>query len=210
MSDTNTLAGRWFTIDAFSERAARILSSDIARRQDLATMGTQLKFVSSGTSDGRTSWRMDREVPPEAETESAFTRIRPIFLQGDPVFHGMVMTAIGGLTREAPSHQKAATRAVRDAWRSFEKSNRWSMGVATEASGLEGAMRTDRQIARDFLYGDLVHAEADAQRRLAGVSREDRLIAAVPWVSDAIHLTEATRRLILDLKDAGVLTPRPS
>lgn len=63
MSDMSTLTGRWwFTIDAFDERATIILNSAIARRDDLATIGTQMKFIAS-VLDGHTSWRMDREVP---------------------------------------------------------------------------------------------------------------------------------------------------
>lgn len=120
------------------------------------------------------------------------------------------MKAISGLARDHPSDHQAVIRPLRDAWRSFEKNHRWSLGVATEVSGLDGAMRTDRQIARDFLYGGLVHADPDARQRLTDVSVEDRLIAAVVWVTDTIRLTEATRRLILDLKDAGALAPRPS
>jgi hypothetical protein len=70
-------------------------------------------------------------------------------------------------------------------------------------------LRTDRQIARDFLYGDLVHADAEARRRLRIVPYDERLLAAVVWVAKAIRLTQATKQLIIDLEDGGYPAPQP-
>jgi hypothetical protein len=46
-------------LDEFMNRAERVLSSEIARREDLATVGTTMRFIGS-LSEGVTSWRMER------------------------------------------------------------------------------------------------------------------------------------------------------
>ncbi len=69
-------------------------------------------------------------------------------------------------------------------------------------------MRTDRQIARDFLYGKLVHADPEARQRLRSVPENEQLLAAVVWVADATRLTQATKQLIIDLQDGGYFTSR--
>ncbi|QXG77484.1 hypothetical protein KUM42_08265 [Modestobacter sp. L9-4] len=198
----------WYTLDEFLDRAERVLSSEIARREDLATVGTTMKLIAS-VLDGAVRWSIQRQVPREADIESAATRVRPLFLQDDPVFYGKVTNAIGGLARSAGNEHKATIKALKEAWRTFDKSYRWAVAVSKEPNFTAGQFRNDRQIARDFLYGDLVHADADARQRLANISPEERLLAAVVWVADATRLTLATKQLIVDLTDAGALAARP-
>jgi hypothetical protein len=199
----------WFTIDEFMDRAERVLSSEIARREDLATVGTTMKLIGS-LSEGATSWRTERDHPPEAHIESAATRVRPLFLENDSVFHGKVTTAIGGLARGAPEEIKQVIKALKKAWRSDEEGYRWSFGVGGAGVAPEhGRLRTDRQIARDFLYGKLVHADPEARQRLRFVPEDEQLLAAVVWAADATRLTQATKKLIIDLRDGGYFTPRP-
>jgi hypothetical protein len=206
---TTQIGKWWFTLDEFRERAERVLSSAIAQRDDLATVGTTARIIAS-VVDGATRYTIQRRVPRDADIESAATRVRPLFLEQDPVFHGKVMNAISGLAQAgADDEQKATIRSLRDAWRSFEKSRRWAVGVSKEPSITHGQMRSDREIARDFLYGDLVHADPEARKRLRHISEDERLLAAVVWVADATRLTLATKQLIIDLTDAGVLSPRP-
>ncbi len=113
------------------------------------------------------------------------------------------------LLKRADDEQRALIKALRDAWRSFERSYRWAMGVSKDPTIIRGQMRSDLEIGRDFLYGDLVHADPEARRRLRHVPEGDRLLAAVVWVADATKLTLATKQLVIDLTDAGVLSPRP-
>ena len=198
----------WFTIDEFLDRAALVLDSEIARREDLATLGSTMNLVAS-VQKGETTWRMERSVPPDFLIESAATRVRPLFTNDDPVFHGRVTNALLGLlTDTTPASVKQGLRSLKKAWAQDEDHYRWSLGIAT-AGDPPGQMRTDRQIARDWLYGDLVHADAEARRRLRNVPRHERLLAALSWVSDVIKLTQATKQACVDLRDAGCLAPRP-
>lgn len=198
----------WFTIDEFRDRAERVLSSRIAQREDLATIGSTMQLLLSA-QQGR--HQISFEYPPIEDIESAAARIRPLFLERDPVFHGKVANAISGLAQGAPDEQRAVIKVCKKAWVAHEGSSRWQMiSSRVEGPPLMDRMRTDREIARDFIYGDLVHADAEARARLRHIPMEDRLLATTTWITDAIRLAEATRRLIIDLTDAGSLSPRPS
>jgi hypothetical protein len=67
----------WYTLDEFCDRAERVLNSEIARRQDLATVSTTVKLIAS-VVDGAFRYAMEREVPREADVESAAARVRPL------------------------------------------------------------------------------------------------------------------------------------
>lgn len=207
MGGTTRVGQWWFTLDEFLDRAERVLTSEIARRADLATVGTTMKLIVS-LADGVPS-QMIREVPREADVESAAARVRPLFLQDDPVHHGKVTNAMGGLAQSAPEPQRQAIKQLKKTWQDMDTGYRWSVAVNVGAPPEPEQHRTDRQIARDFVYGDLVHADPEARQRLRLIPEGDRLLAAVVWVADAIRRTQATKQLIVDLKDAGYLTPRP-
>jgi hypothetical protein len=205
---TSQLGTWWFTIDEFLDRAERVLTSEIARNEDLATVGTTFNIIAS-IVDGDVRHRIEYEIPREADIESAATRVRPLYLEQDPVFHGKVINAIGGLAQPAPDEQRALVKMLKKAWKRQEDNYRWSMGASRTPGDRSGQLRTDRQIARDFLYGDLVHADPEARARIRYIPQSERLLAAVVWVADATRLTLATKQLIVDLRDAGSLTPRP-
>jgi hypothetical protein len=99
----------WYTLDEFCDRAERVLGSEIARRQDLATVGITVRLIAS-VVDGAFRYAMEREVPREADVESAAARVRPLFLQDDPVFHGKVTKAIGGLAHPPARSTKSPSR----------------------------------------------------------------------------------------------------
>jgi len=198
----------WFTLDQFHDRAQRVLDCRIAQREDLATLGTQIHVLLS-VQQGRhqVTW----EAAGEEEIESAAVRIRPLFLKDETVFHAKVMNALLHLTQQGPDSHRALLREGKKAWAGHKGGYRWKMTSAiVDGPPLMGRMLSDREIARDFMYGDLVHADPDARARLKHVPMEDRLWAAASWITDAIKLTETTRRIIIDLIDAGALASRPS
>jgi len=43
-----------------------------------------------------------------------------------------------------------------------------------------------------------------------GASLRGRRVASTVWAADAIKLTLATKQLVVDLRDGGYLSPRPS
>lgn len=107
-------------LDEFRDRAERVLSSAIARREDLATVGTSGRIIAS-VVDGATRYIIERQLPREADIESAAARVCPLLLEQDAVFHGKVMNATSGLAQaRADEQQKATFIALRGAGRSFE------------------------------------------------------------------------------------------
>jgi hypothetical protein len=205
---SSTPADWWFILDEFLDRAGRVLSSEIARRDDLATVGSTMKVVAAVTA-GATHYRLERQRPPVADIEAAVSRVRPLFAEDDLVFHRTVTGALGALAQHAPQDTKNQVRELGAAWRAHETSVRWGMASSLSPLPDDQRWRNDRQIARDFIYGDLLHADPEARRRLRGIPEDERLPAAAVWVADATRLTLATKQLILELRDAGLLTPRP-
>ncbi len=201
-------SGWWVTLDQFLDRAERVLSCELARREDLATVGTSGKFIASLAKGQPVVWSMERSHPPESDVESAAARLRPLFLQDERVQYGRVTNALGALAQGAPEPQRELVKLLKKAWEQHETGYRWAIG--STRSGGSREMRNDRQIARDFLYGDLMHADAAARQRLRGVPQGERLVAATAWAADAIKLTLATKQLVVDLRDGGYLSPRPS
>jgi hypothetical protein len=97
------IARWWSVLDEFEHTAERVLTSEIARHQDLATVGTTAKLIASMV-DGVHSWRIERERPRVADIEAAAGRVRPLFLKKEPSYHGNVTAAMKGLVRTFRSH----------------------------------------------------------------------------------------------------------
>lgn len=213
MSPTSShrIAQWWDTVEAFRDRAERILRCQIAQREDLATIGTTLQVVL--LLDGSGMSRLERQRPTDMEIDQAAALCRPLFLEQDSVSHLKVTKAISGLVHEgrtASPGQAELLKALRKAWQDHEGAWRWKVGSSRDNSPGAQELRTDRQIARDFLYGDLVHADADARRRLRLVPEDERFVAAGVWATDAVRLVQATKRLIIDFEAAGLFPARPA
>ena len=161
----------WVTLDQFLDRAERVLSCELARREDLATVGTSGKFIASLAEGQPVVWSMERSHPPESDVESAAARLRPLFLQDERVQHGRVTNALGAQGTGAGS-TGATTRTRQVAEECVEAARYWLPLVTWKYPQRRvGRVRNDRQIAHDFLYDDLVHAADDARQRLRGVPR---------------------------------------
>ena len=61
-------ARQWFTLDEFMGRADRVLDSEIARTQDLATAGSVMHLIATVT-DGRTDYWLQYEQLREADVD---------------------------------------------------------------------------------------------------------------------------------------------
>jgi len=61
-------SGWWATLDQFLDRAERVLSCELARREDLATVGTSDKFIASLAEGQPVVWSMEQSHPPDSRT----------------------------------------------------------------------------------------------------------------------------------------------
>jgi hypothetical protein len=119
------------------------------------------------------------------------------------------MAAISGLANaaSAPEQRMKTIKALKGVAEP-RKGYRWALGANVGSLPTKEQLRTDRQIAHDFVYGDLVHADPKARKRLRMIPEDDRLFAAVVWIADATRRTLATKQLIADLTEAGHLPSR--
>jgi hypothetical protein len=198
-------ARSWFRLREFQDRVRIVMDSVIARQADVATLGTTMRIIAEVGRPGVGSIAWDH--PPVEAIEQAAARLRPIFLENEEVFYFKVMTSIGYLAQGASTENRQVIAALRSAWKELTDGMYWSLAVAADAEGRESApMHSDRQIATDWLYGDLVHADPKRRRRIRHVPEGYRILAGLLWAKDGILLTRATQQLIVDLEDRGELS----
>lgn len=95
------------------------LSTRIAQREDVQTMGTTLQVIQR--VGDRLSTIVQRH-PPDEDVKSAATLLRPILLlQTESIYWGKVMESIGYLSQNAPEMSKDEVRRVKGAWKVFDR-----------------------------------------------------------------------------------------
>jgi hypothetical protein len=197
----------WITLDRFGERAARIMRTAIAQRDDLDTLGSQILIQINRLGPSKSQIR--RERPDEEQIVHAAVVIRPLILQGDPVYHGKVMKALGLLATDATEQWRTQVTNEREAWRQIMTVARWTLQVGATNGEWQTEMRSDRAIAMDWLYADVVHADVQRQEAIKHIPEEDRLMAGLLLVRDGVVYTRSSQNLIRALKEAGALAAHP-
>ena len=186
-------------LEAFVLRARRIAAHSMA--QDLDQLrrlaGAEFHLGFDGTAHF-----FEWKLPPEEATESAAARVRPLLLQGDDCYYANVLAALGYFLRDHP--ERGNVREALRAWQARVDEPKVStdagyiVQVKNESTGEEGSM-SDRQLALAWIYGDVVHHDADrrAGARVFGVG--ERYRAAVPLVAfvmlNAVRLLGVVRSL---------------
>lgn len=186
-------------LEAFVLRARRIAAHSMA--QDLDQLrrlaGAEFRFGFDGAAHF-----FEWELPPEETTESAAARVRPLLLQGDDCYYANVLAALGYFLRDHP--ERGNVREALRAWQARVDEPKVStdagyiVQIKNESTGEEGSM-SDRQLALAWIYGDVVHHDADrrAGARVFGV--RERYRAAVPLVAfvmlNAVRLLGVVRSL---------------
>lgn len=194
----------WQTLDWFEQRATTVLRTAIAQRDDLNRLGVE--FSIEMTADGR--GRLERSRPEEDHIVAAAAKIRPLILERDPVYHGKVMNALGFLAQQAPEPEREKIAGLRKAWQTITTQVRWYLIVGDVAGTWQSQRMSDRDIAMNWLYADVIHATAENQKAIAHISEDERLYCGLVLVRDGVVLTMNTRRLIAHLDTSGHLTAR--
>ena len=197
----------WITLDRFAERATRIMRTGIAKRDDLDTLGNLVHIRVNPLDPSKFQIRHDR--PEEAQIVHAAAVLRPLILQGDPVYHGKVMKALGLLAMGATEQWRTLVTNEREAWKQITTRARWDVQVGAANGEWQTETRSDRAIAMDWLYADVVHADAQRQDAIKHIPEEERLMAGLLLVRDGVVYTRSSLNLIRALEEAGSLSPRP-
>ncbi len=163
-------------IGEFLAAAAYVRQSDIAQRLDLATLGTRWRLTIATHGGVSSAGWIDR--PPTAEIEQGATRLRPLMLKQETVYAPKVLNKLGRRVND-PVWRNTDLKPVQDAWKNFDTTMYWSAAVSAVDNDEPAPMRSDRQIAKDYRYGHLLHR--DPERRQSGPPPADLPAPRVRW-----------------------------
>lgn len=156
------------------------------------------------------TWRL-----PENEEvfESLASRVRPLTLPSEPVYHKVVFDAIDRLLDRAAcsEEQTSLVASLRQQWKTIELQGTKPHSYLRQSARLDGTEATplvsDTQLAAAWLYADLVHADAKGPKEEAlAFPLQDRYLAAVRLFSHMAGLTVATLRVVESLRESGALS----
>lgn len=190
-------------IDEFLELAAHVRRSELAQRLDLATLGQRWRLSIGRAGLGDIGLR---DQVTEMELEQAALRLRPAMLSDEYVYAPKVLIELGRRIHDE-RWRRERLKPLRRAWVDFDKTMYWSAAATSADATQEAPMRSDRQIAKDHLYGNLHHRDPDRRRRIQLLSEGTLNLATILYVKDGLLLCEATSRFIVDALDNQKLGP---
>lgn len=200
-------------LSEFVLRARRVEAHSIAQdRQRLRELSQATVTVQYEVEPKRTI--LIRQFPPEEQLESAAARVRPFLLQKDRVHHKKVIEALGFLL-----HGRTETRLttvldeLRERWDRFDPRGTDILAYSLQTFGMDGSSSSDavadNVLAFAWIYGDVVHADAD---RLAGTEHlgiEGRYEAATLVVAQLVVASIMTLGFIRELQELGAISLPP-
>jgi hypothetical protein len=196
-------------LSAFVLRARRVeahsLAADLEVLRKLAAVEMTIQITTEGAF-------LSQTLPPEEQVESAAARVRPILLETEDVHYRKVMNALGFFARDAGTEFAGKIAALRGEWARIQPRGTDVLGSSVQIQHPDGTRSdflSDTELAFAWIYGDVVHNDAErlAATEMHGV--ENRYKAAAPLVARLVLLTlstlGATRRLkvrgLIDLPD---------
>ncbi|MFI9643738.1 hypothetical protein ACIG87_27400 [Micromonospora sp. NPDC051925] len=196
-------------LNSFILRALRVESHSLATDRVALHRLSQLSItVQVNYTNGTATWI--QECPPEEQVESAAARVRPLILNEDPTYYAKFFKAAGYFLKaaEAPEVVMKELRGLKQEWAEIQPKGQGVRGYYVEQStvGSQQSHRaTDNVLGFAWIYGDVVHHDADrlAQTRVFGV--KERFRAAVPLVARIMVLTIATLNFARLLHREGLI-----
>ncbi|WP_433616896.1 hypothetical protein ACQP2P_16170 [Dactylosporangium sp. CA-139114] len=138
-----------------------------------------------------------QELPPEEVVESAAARLRPLILDEDPTHWGKFFKAVGYFLHAAqvPPPVLDQLKGLKAEWAAIKPRSEvlraYEVHLSTEGSA-EPERVTDNVLGFAWLYGDVVHSDADRLARTRSFGVRERFRAAAPLVAHIMVLTIAT------------------
>ena len=153
--------------------------------------------------------RITIPIPDEEQVESAAARLRPLLLEREVAYHGKVMAALLYFARKgsAPEEYVRRLRNLKRLWAAI-KPNGTSLRFyeVHQQQGDEEATRvSDNALAFAWIYGDVVHADAERRAATERYGVLERFRAAVPIIALFMLHTIHTLGLIEGLVKSGAL-----
>lgn len=192
-------------VSRFVVRARRIQAHSIFH--DAARLHSYVVGEMKLTVDGEGQiHRLRSLVPAEEQLESLAGRVRPLLLRGDGVYFANAIRSVQHFARAAG---QAETVARLERTRDEFLAQTEGRGIASFAVQIqhgddgEVAQMTDLQLAESWLYGDVVHADADHIRASAAFGVDERFRAAVGVYTRLAVNAVGVLRHVEQLRSAG-------
>lgn len=197
-------------LSAFVIRARRVEGHSLSRvLPDVARDAVTMKLEAKAGGLTAVSWNL----PPEEMMESAAARVRPVTVGSDPVNYQKAIDAIDhfislagrrcddGLAKLMSEDLLAGWTRVCD--RSIGELYEVEHHNTQDGSFLSSS---DSVLGWAWIYGDVVHADAEALKSTQEFGVRQRYKAAVPVVCELFRLTLATLALVRWLEAQAVVS----
>jgi hypothetical protein len=193
-------------LEQFVLRARRIEGHSLAADWDtlvsLASAPLKLRISEDGEA------RMRQEFPPEEVVESAAARVRPLLLETDACGYLKSLKAVTYFCKSVPS-DVAWTKAAKAEWkaRTHEGVLGYRLMVGDLATG-DTADMADQKLAMAWIYGDVVHHDAERLLEADPFGLSGRFRAAVPLVAWMMVAAIELLNFLRFLQEGGELALR--
>ncbi|SCL25775.1 hypothetical protein GA0070616_3173 [Micromonospora nigra] len=181
---------------AFLPRARRVEAHSLA--QDRAALVALAQMTMQVVIDpARETQTVVQELPPEEVVESAAARLRPLILDEDPTHWGKFFKAVGFFLHagQVPPSAMEHLKGLKAEWVAIKPRSEVLRGYEvhlSKAGSNESQRVTDNVLGFAWLYGDVVHSDADRLARTRSFGVAERFRAAAPLVAHIMVLTIAT------------------
>jgi hypothetical protein len=197
-------------IEGFLLRTRRVMAHSLIREQ--AALMTKLHkgevtiWVEVNTKTGEESHRLRTEYPPEEALESLASRVRPLILNGEPIFYEKALNALEELVGTSILNDEIDLDWWHRSWRAAVDANLAPQAywVATPSG-----TTTDRKLMYAWLYGDVVHAQSPRSAVIRDLSIDQRYFAAAPGIARICNRVIYTHIMLMGLIDKGLLKVDP-
>lgn len=193
-------------LEQFVLRARRIEAHSLAADWDALVSLTSALGELSFSENGEVFIRQD--FPAEEVVESAAARVRPLLLETDACGYLKSLAAVKYFCRAVPS-DVAWLKAAKAEWK--DRTQEGVLGYRVMVGDLttgDTADMADQKLAMAWIYGDVVHHDAERRREADPFGLSARFRAAVPLVAWVMVAAIELLSFLRFLQDEGELALR--
>lgn len=193
MTDAEILGRHQARLSSFVYRARRIKAHSLNEDQSALIALAEGHVEIRRYPDGHAEWVT--RLPDEERLESAAARVRPLLLKQDPVYFSKVLGALSYVIRDEESPLWVDLALIKERWL---RADRGFTGAQQLDENNINVALSAKELSDGWFYGDLVHADHDVRRKMAGTDFQMRFQAAAQLV--AWLMVQSNRALELTVK----------